>query len=366
MSAPLGQMAGNFGKPTVRWCASMGRDTSGIRGAWRGIVSYGYHGKVLKVDLTTGKIDVETQATFYRRYLGGGALATYYLLSEMAAGRGSPGSRQRAGLRLRRDHRHPGGWLARASPWPPSRPSPAASARPRRAAGGARVQDGRLRRRRVQGRAPKPVYLWIKDGEAELRDAAAIWGQLTGEAQDAIRAELGEPRARIAQIGPAGEKLVRYACVLNELKHANGRTGHGRGDGQQEPARPSPCAAPRSCRRGRQGGASRRLARWVNQTYVPDAMQRSAPPAACAASTPAASCPRATSARAPSRAPRPICGETHARHHPGRSAAPATPARCAASARSGGRRALGRRPQVRRPRVRDARAPSARSAASAT
>ena len=69
-----------------------------------------------------------------------------------------------------------------------------------------------------KGRAPKPVYLWIKDGKAELRDAGHVWGKCTAEAQDAIREELDEPRARIAQIGPAGESLVRYACILNELK----------------------------------------------------------------------------------------------------------------------------------------------------
>ena len=53
--------------------------------------------------------------------------------------------------------------------------------------------------------------------------------------QDAILAELGDPRVRVAQIGPAGENLVRYACIANELNEVAGRTGHGRGDGQQAP-----------------------------------------------------------------------------------------------------------------------------------
>ncbi|MEW6333201.1 MAG: aldehyde ferredoxin oxidoreductase C-terminal domain-containing protein, partial [Thermodesulfobacteriota bacterium] len=54
-----------------------------------------------------------------------------------------------------------------------------------------------------------------------------LWGKDTGEAEGLIRAELGDKRIRVAQCGPAGEKMVRYACVLNELKHVNGRTGMG-------------------------------------------------------------------------------------------------------------------------------------------
>ena len=79
----------------------------------------------------------------------------------------------------------------------------------------------------VEGRSAKPVYLWIKDGRAEIRDASKIWGKDTGEAEKLIREELGDNRIRVAQCGPAGEKRVRYACVVNELKHANGRTGMG-------------------------------------------------------------------------------------------------------------------------------------------
>lgn len=79
----------------------------------------------------------------------------------------------------------------------------------------------------ITGRSPTPVYLWVHDGEYELRDASAIWGKITGEAQDAIREELGDRRIRIAIIGPSGEKLVRFANVVNELKHFNGRGGIG-------------------------------------------------------------------------------------------------------------------------------------------
>jgi aldehyde:ferredoxin oxidoreductase len=79
----------------------------------------------------------------------------------------------------------------------------------------------------IKGKAHRPVYLWIHDGEAEIRDASRLWGKFSKETQDEIRREFGDDRIRVALIGPAGEKLVKVACILNELKHANGRTGLG-------------------------------------------------------------------------------------------------------------------------------------------
>lgn len=79
----------------------------------------------------------------------------------------------------------------------------------------------------IEGKAEKPVYLWIKDGVAEIRDASLIWGKSVLETEQAIRADVGEKYARIASIGPAGEKLVRFACVINDLKDAAGRGGMG-------------------------------------------------------------------------------------------------------------------------------------------
>ncbi len=77
----------------------------------------------------------------------------------------------------------------------------------------------------LEGQAERPVYLWIHDGEVEIRDAGAIWGKTNKQTYDWLIAEHG--RARIAQIGPAGENLVRYAHIINELHHANGRSGMG-------------------------------------------------------------------------------------------------------------------------------------------
>ncbi|MBA7673047.1 hypothetical protein ES703_81235 [subsurface metagenome] len=79
----------------------------------------------------------------------------------------------------------------------------------------------------IEGKAEKPVYLFIRDGEAQLRDARHLWGKKALECQDAIREELGDSLIKVALIGPAGENLVRFACVMNDLDAAAGRTGMG-------------------------------------------------------------------------------------------------------------------------------------------
>jgi aldehyde:ferredoxin oxidoreductase len=69
--------------------------------------------------------------------------------------------------------------------------------------------------------------LWIQDGEVEIRPANHIWGLKTAEAQDAIRSELGDKKIRVLQIGPAGENMVRFAGITNDLRHFNSRNGLG-------------------------------------------------------------------------------------------------------------------------------------------
>src|SRR5256886_10573360 len=73
----------------------------------------------------------------------------------------------------------------------------------------------------------EPAYLWIKDGAVEFRDAAPYWGKLSGEVQDGLEAELGDKRIRVLQTGIAGERGVRFAAIVNQLKHFHGRGGLG-------------------------------------------------------------------------------------------------------------------------------------------
>jgi aldehyde:ferredoxin oxidoreductase len=103
----------------------------------------------------------------------------------------------------------------------------------------------------VSGAAPKPVYIWIHDGRAEIRDAAGLWGKDIVEAEQALIKETGEKRLHAAMIGPAGERLSPIAAVMNDGHRAAGRGGPGavmgskklkaiavRGTGQVPVARP--------------------------------------------------------------------------------------------------------------------------------
>jgi aldehyde:ferredoxin oxidoreductase len=77
----------------------------------------------------------------------------------------------------------------------------------------------------ISGKARKPVYIWIKDDDVEIRDAKEFWGMQTDEAEEKIRQKT-DPKARVACIGPAGENLVKYACVVAD-RRAAGRGGVG-------------------------------------------------------------------------------------------------------------------------------------------
>jgi aldehyde:ferredoxin oxidoreductase len=79
----------------------------------------------------------------------------------------------------------------------------------------------------VTGMAKKPVYLLLDNGKAEIRDAAHLWGKTTGQTTDAITDELKDKSIRVSCIGPAGEKLVLFACIINEKARAAGRGGVG-------------------------------------------------------------------------------------------------------------------------------------------
>ena len=78
----------------------------------------------------------------------------------------------------------------------------------------------------VQGKAPKPVYLYIHNGEAEIRSAEKLWGLSIFETEVRLKEET-DPFTRVLSIGPAGENLVRYACVNNEYFYSGARCGAG-------------------------------------------------------------------------------------------------------------------------------------------
>lgn len=79
----------------------------------------------------------------------------------------------------------------------------------------------------VEGKAEKPVYLSIRDDEVKIEDASDLWGKDTHTTTDMLLEKFGDKRAKVACIGPAGEKLVKFAAVINEKDRAAGRTGVG-------------------------------------------------------------------------------------------------------------------------------------------
>ncbi|MCD6352731.1 MAG: aldehyde ferredoxin oxidoreductase family protein [Proteobacteria bacterium] len=79
----------------------------------------------------------------------------------------------------------------------------------------------------IKGRAEKPVYLWIQNGEIEIRDASHLWGKPVREGEGIIRDELEDKNIKVLGIGEAGEKLVRFANVMTGIKNSGGRTGMG-------------------------------------------------------------------------------------------------------------------------------------------
>lgn len=79
----------------------------------------------------------------------------------------------------------------------------------------------------ITGRSREPCYLRINDGDVEIREASDLWGKTTWETDDRIREELDDEDVQLATIGPAGENLVRGACIINNGARAAGRCGLG-------------------------------------------------------------------------------------------------------------------------------------------
>ena len=78
-----------------------------------------------------------------------------------------------------------------------------------------------------EGKSAKPVFLYIEDDVAELRDASHLWGKSVWETEETLKKQLQQPQARVSSIGLAGENQVLYAAVVNDLHRAAGRSGVG-------------------------------------------------------------------------------------------------------------------------------------------
>jgi len=188
----------------------------------------GYAGRLLRVDLTSGRIwDEPLDEARARKYLGGRGLGARIIFDEVPRGADPLGPENRLVFAM--------GPLAGTSAPGSGRfgvmaKSPLTGVFGEAYTGGFFAHelkyagyDGIV----VQGKSDRPVYIHIRDGAAEILDASHLWGQETVDVQKAIRRAHNDNGYRVAGIGEAGENLVRFACVINDADRAAGRTGMG-------------------------------------------------------------------------------------------------------------------------------------------
>lgn len=191
-------------------------------------MSYGYTGKILHVDLTAGTLKVEEpNDTFYRKYVGGSAMGAYYLLKNTPAEADPLGPENTLSLMISPVTGAPFSGQSRLCA---TAKSPETGLVGDSQAGGfwpAELKFAGFDGVVIHGEAEDPVYLWIHDGEAEVRDGSHLWGEFTADVEDAIRGELDDRRIHVLQCGPAGERGVRFSALMNNANRANGRTGMG-------------------------------------------------------------------------------------------------------------------------------------------
>ena len=187
----------------------------------------GYNGKILMVNLTTREIGVEEpEEKLYRQYLGGTGLGVYYCMRDIPKDCDPLGPDNVLVLST--------GVVTGAPVMAASRLSANAKSPVTGGIGdaqgggfwGVAFKNAGFDAVVISGKAEKPVYLFVQDGKCEIRDAEHIWGMTTKDYETKLREELGR-EAVVAGIGPAGENQNVYACIINERKHANGRTGMG-------------------------------------------------------------------------------------------------------------------------------------------
>jgi len=191
---------------------------------------YGYAGQILHVDLTKGTLTIEKlDESFCRAYYGGSAMGLYYLLKNTPARADPLGPENTLSFFISAPT---GVAISGQSRATATAKSPLSGLAGDAQSGGfwpAELKFAGFDGIVLTGRSPRPVYLWIHDGQAELRQAGHLWGRgkTTGEVEKAIKGELGQPKAEVIQIGPAAERGVRFASIMSMSNRAFGRTGLG-------------------------------------------------------------------------------------------------------------------------------------------
>jgi aldehyde:ferredoxin oxidoreductase len=188
-------------------------------------------GKNLRVNLTNSKISEEPLSEdIARKYVGGKALSAKILFDELKPGIDPLGPDNKMVIAAGVMGAVPFSGNSRFSV---CAKSPLGFAWGESLSGGymaPKIKQSGFDALIIEGVSKTPVWLYVNQGKTELRDASKLWGQSTADAETNIKKELGDKDRRqtsVATIGPAGEKLVRFAAIMNDLREAAGRSGMG-------------------------------------------------------------------------------------------------------------------------------------------
>jgi len=188
-------------------------------------MSSGWSGQILRIDLSTGKSWTEDTEPYTRLFIGGKGINVKIMYDEVGPKIGPfdpdnricigpgvlAGTLAPAHSRMKITSVSPNGFLQNSG------------------IGGyipAEIRKAGYDNLIIQGKSDKPVFLYIDDGNVEIRDASHIWGKDTQETQRAIKEETGD-RVKIACMGPAGENLVSFSCIVTGVGSSAARGGFG-------------------------------------------------------------------------------------------------------------------------------------------
>jgi len=187
----------------------------------------GVWNKLLRIDLATNRIEKEDVADeVFHNFIGGGGFGSFFLYKEVPAEVGAfdPGNRL-----IFATGPFMGNAQSGSTKWTVSARSPALGVNAVSAATasfGWELKSAGYDALIVQGKAEKPVYIWIHDDDVEIRDASHLWGSDAYETDDILLDELGK-KFEIACIGQSGERMSRIACICTHKHSFAGRGGLG-------------------------------------------------------------------------------------------------------------------------------------------
>jgi aldehyde:ferredoxin oxidoreductase len=189
---------------------------------------FGYMGKILRINLTNGKITEEPlEESIARKFIGGRGLGAHILFNELKPGIDPLGPENKLVIAT---------GVVTGIPFPGNSGLNVMAKSPLTGIWGEATSKGffgpELKAAGydaiiIKGKAEKPVYLWIHDGEVEISDANHLWGKPTRETQKIIKAELKDDGVQVGCIGIGGENLVKFANIMLGFNHFAGRTGMG-------------------------------------------------------------------------------------------------------------------------------------------